>query len=164
MSQRLAAERDFLVSFARIQIGTYKTFRELRHALADGGYRVSDYAIGLMNRMTLVLEPKTLDLYWATNAELGLTHGGTVEQSFEAIAKIGGEKLPAEAGPQYCLQSPDQPMGRMELMCMDPIPAPRDYPSVFGVERDEGGRRLCGCYAYPRYFNCAEDVWVFGRK
>jgi len=150
--------------FATIQIGTFRKVRQLRQALTDKKFRVSDYAGDLMDRMTLVPKPTTLDLYRATNAELGLTQGGTVAQSFEAIAKIGGEKLPAEVGPYYRLNNPDQPLGQWELMYMDPITDRDGYPRVFYVEHDKDGLWLYGYYAYPEHFDNAEYVWVFGRK
>lgn len=150
--------------FATIQIGTFRKVRQLRQKLTDGGYRVSDYAGDLMDRMTLVTEPMTIDLYRATNAELGLTQGGTVAQSFEAIAKIGGEKLPAEVGPYYRLNNPDQKLGERELMYMDPITGRYGCPRVFSVDHDRDGVWLGGCRAHPEGFCRAERVWVFGRK
>lgn len=150
--------------FATIQIGTFKKVKQICQALADKKFRVSGYASDLMDRMALVTEPMTIDLYRATNAELGLTQGGTVAQSFEAIAKIGGEKLPAEVGPYWRLNNPDQPMGQWELMYMDPVTDRDGYPGVFNVVHDEDGLWLYGYYARPESSCSAEYVWVFGRK
>lgn len=154
--------------FMSIQIGTFENVKAMRQALKDAKCNVSDYASDLMDdlmdRMTLVAEPTTLDLYKATNAELGLTQGGTIAQSFEAIAKFGGVKLPAEAGPQYRLQNSDQKLGEWELMCMDPIAGRYGYPCVFCVAHDGGGLWLDGRFARPGYFYFADFVWVFGRK
>jgi hypothetical protein len=150
--------------FATIQVGNFKNVKALRQALSDNNRKVSDWGNDILGRITLVSEPTTIDLYKATNAELGLTQGGTVAQTFEAIAKIGGEKLPAESGPQYRLQNSDQKLGEWELMYMDPITDRYGDPSVFRVERDEGGLWLCGGAADPDDIYYAEDVWVFGRK
>lgn len=151
--------------FATIEIGTFRKVKDLRRALIDGKCRISDYAGNLLDRITLVSEPGTLDLYGATNAELGLTQGGTVAQTFEAIAKIGGEKLPAEAGPQYRLQNPDQKLGEWEMMYMDPITGHDGYPRVFiVVPGRENGLLLDSIRARPEDFCLAVRVWMFGRK
>jgi len=150
--------------FMTIQIGTFRKVKQLRQALTDKEFRVSDYASDLMERMTLVAEPMTIDLYRATNAELGLTKGGTVAQSFEAITKVGGIKLPPEVGPYLRLNSPDQPMGEWELVYMDPIADRNGYPSVFHVGHDRDGLWLNGSIARPEDFYSAGIVWVFGRK
>jgi hypothetical protein len=165
----LAVEHEMMLPLierppSTIQIGTFSEVKQLRQALVDGRFRISDYADDLLGQITLVSEPDTLELYRATNAELGLTQGGTVAQSFEAITKIGGEKLPAEAGPQYRLQNSDQPMGQWELIYMDPMPGRDGYLGVFSVGHGRDGRWLHGDCAYPEYFYGADSVWVFGRK
>lgn len=150
--------------FATIQIGTFKNLNDLRSALKNAKCNVSDYADDLLGRITLATEPMTLDLYRASNAELGLTKGGTVAQTFEAIDKIGGEKLPAETGPQYRLQNLDQKLGEWELIYMDPIFGRYGYPCVFYVAHYEDGLWLRGNYARPDGFFDADSLWVFGRK
>jgi len=166
----LAAEHELMLPllerppFATIQIGKFRKVKELKRALTDGGNRISDYASDLMDRMPLVAEPETWDLHRATNAELGLTKGGTIAQSFEAIAKVGGIKLPPEVGPYLRLNNPDQPMGEWELVYMDPIAGRLGCPGVFHVEHVKDGLWLGGCNAYPERFYGAEFVWVFGRE
>ncbi|KKQ74085.1 MAG: hypothetical protein US94_C0014G0003 [Berkelbacteria bacterium GW2011_GWB1_38_5] len=150
--------------FMTIQIGTFKNVKAMRQALKDKKINISAWASDLMDRMTLTAKPATLKLYRATNAELGLPKGSTVAQSFEAIARFGGEKLPAEAGPQYRLQNLDQKLGEWELMYMDPIIGRGGYPRVFGVGHYGGGLWLNGHTASPDYFYDAGSVWVFGRK
>ncbi len=149
--------------FATIKIGMFKNVRAMRRALSDNKCRVSDYASELMDLMILAKEPMTLDLYRASNAELGLTQGGSVAQSFEAITKIGGVKLPAEAGPQYHLQNTNQKLDEWKLMYMDPITDNSGYLSVFSVGHDRG-MWLHGDNARPDGFYSAVHVWVFGRK
>ena len=150
--------------FATITIGTYRKVKELKRALTNAGNRISDYASDLMDRMPLVSAPETWDLYGVSNAELGLTQGGTVAQSFKALAKVGDVKLPAEAGPYLRLAMSDQPLGQWELMYMDPIADRGGCPGVFNVGRGRGGLWLDGGDADPEHFCHAEDVWVFGRK
>ena len=80
------------------------------------------------------------------------------------IGKKKAEKLPAEAGPQYRLQNPDQKLGEWELMYMDPITVRDGFPDVFDVGHRSDGLWLRGYDAGPDSFYDAGDVWVFGRK
>ncbi len=149
--------------FATIQIGTFESVRDLRQALVDRNYRISDDADDLLSRIAVVSEPAILDLYRVTNAELGLPPRKTlVAETFEAIRKIGGERLPAEAGPQYRLQKPEQSLGECELMCMDPVPGRDGDPLIFGLECYEDGLWLRGCRG-PKEVCDAVRAWVFGR-
>jgi hypothetical protein len=149
--------------FATIQIGTFENVRDLRQALVDRNYRISDDADDLLSRITVASQPVTLDLYRATGSELGLPPRKTlVDETFEAIRKIGGDKLPAEAGPQYRLQKPDERPGGCELMCMDPVPGRSGDPLIFGLECYESGLWLRGCRG-PEEVCDAVRVWVFGR-
>jgi hypothetical protein len=151
--------------FATIQIGTFKEVRELRQALIDGKYGISDDGDDLLGRISVVSAPATLDLYRVTAAELGLPPRKTlVAEAFEAIRRIGGEKLPAEAGPQYRLQ---RPPGECELECdlvyMEPLPGRYGVPLIFGIESYEGGLWLRGCRG-PEEACDAVRVWLFGRS
>ncbi|MEK7142719.1 MAG: hypothetical protein AAB785_00745 [Patescibacteria group bacterium] len=164
----LAAEREAMLSligrspFAKIQIGTFGNAQDLRRALIDGNNRIERGADDLLGRITLVSEPATLDLYRATNAELGLSRGGTAAQLFDAIEKIGGEKLPAEAGPQYRLQNPDQPVGGWELVFSDPLTYCDGFHGMFSVRLDGGDRWLQGFR--DNGATLLVCVCVFGRK
>lgn len=152
--------------FATIEVGTYKSVADLRQALTEDGSRIGDWASNLMGRpeFTLLTEPAKLDLYTASNAELGYPNGCTVAQSFEALEKIGAVKLPHEAGAQYRLQYKDQPLGEWRLMYMDPIADSDGCLEVFGVEHIDGGLWLDGDYADPEDFCNGDGVWVFARK
>lgn len=152
--------------FATIEVGTYKTAEDLRQALTEGGFRIGDWASNLMSRpeFTLRAEPAKLDLYVASNAELGYPNGCTVAQSFEALEKIGAIKLPPEAGAQYRLQYKDQPLGEWRLMYMDPITDSHGYLLVFHVVHHDDGLWLYSYYAYPEDFCHGGKIWVFARK
>ena len=153
-------------AFATIQIGTFKEIADLRQALTAGGFRIGDWASDLMGRpeFTLVAEPTEVKLYAATVAELGYPNGCTVAEIIAAIEKIGGVKLPAEAGPQYRLQCLDQLLGEWRLMYQEPITDSDGGLEVFHVVRDESGRWLHSGYAGPEDFYDGDGVWVFGRK
>ena len=152
-------------SFATIEVGTFKTVLDLKQALTDGKFRISDWVNNLMGRpkFTLLTEPAKLDLYMASNAELGYPNGCSVRESFEALEKIGAVKLPPEAGAQYRLQYADQFLGEWRLMYMDPITDSNDTLWVFDVGRHDDGPWL-SCYcADPDDFCNGDEVWVFAR-
>ncbi len=151
--------------FASIQVGTFKSVEDLRQALLSGGFRIGEWASDLMARpqFTLVAEPAELKLYRVTNAELGYPKGCRVAEMFAAIERIGGVKLPPEAGAQYLPHS-DLPLGEWRLMYQEPIPDSDGCPRVFDVAHDGYGRWLRSYYADPGRFCYGHRVWVFGRK
>ena len=153
-------------SFATIEVGIYKTVVDICYALTDGGFRIGDWASDLMSRpeFTLFAEPAKLDLYMASNAELGYPVGCTVKESFAALEKIGAVMLPPEAGTQYCLQYSNQPLRKSRLMYMDPITDSNGNFKVFFVEHDGDGLWLGSGCAGPSYFCIGGEVWVFAHK
>ena len=152
--------------FATIEVGTFKTVADLRQTLVASNFRIGNWASDLLDRpeFTLLTEPAKLDLYMASNAELGYPNGCTVAQSFEALEKIGAVKLPPEAGAQYRLRYADQPLNEWRLMYMDPIADSIGCLEVLAVVRNDGGLWLYGDYASPSYFYVGGGVWVFARK
>ena len=156
----LLAERP---PFATIQIGTFGSGGDLRKALLDGGYRISGDADDILARINVAPKPTVLDLYRVTNTELGLPPCETLsDEAFEAIRKIGGEKLTAEVGPQYRLQMPGQ-TGECVLIYMDPIRGSNRVPLLFGIENYEDGLWLRGCRG-PQEVCSAVRIWMFGRR
>lgn len=156
----LLAERP---PFATIQIGTFGSVSDLRKALLDGGYRISDDADDILGRISVALKPTLLDLYRITNPELGLPPYETLlDEAFEAIRKMGGEKLTAEVGPQYRLQMPSQ-AGECMLIYMDPILGSNGVRLLFGIETHEDDLWLRGCRGPQEVCN-ALRIWIFGRR
>ena len=149
--------------FATIQIGTFGNEGDLRKALLDGGHKISGDADDILSRISVAPKPTSLDVYRVTNTELGLPPYETLsDEAFEAIRKIGGEKLSAEAGPQYRLQMPSQ-AGECVLIYMDPILGSNGVPLLFGIETHEDDLWLRGCRGPQEVCN-ALRIWIFSRR
>jgi hypothetical protein len=152
-----------MIDQATIQIGTFGSGSNLRKALLDGGHRISSDADDILARISVAPKPTVLDLYRVTNTELGLPPCQTLSnEAFEAIRQIGGEKVTAEVGPQYCLQMPGQ-TGECVLIYMDPILGSNGIPLLFGIENYEGSLWLRGCRGVQEVCS-AVRIWVFSRK
>ena len=133
---QLAAERETMMQppFMQLEIGNFATIRELRRALDRGGFGVATNADDVLARV-MASRATTLPLHKVSNANLGLPNGGTIAQSFEALAAIGGKQLPTEAGPQYRLQRiPNQSVDVWELLYMNPVALSDGRLVVFCVE------------------------------
>jgi len=149
--------------FATIQIGTFGSTSDLRKAFLDSGHRISGDADDILDRISVAPKPTVIDLYRVTNTELGLPPCETLsDEAFEVIQKIGGEKLTAEVGPQYCLQMSGQ-TGECVLIYMDPILSSNGIPLLFGIENYEGNLWLRGCRG-PQEICSAVRIWIFNRK
>jgi len=151
--------------FATIQLGTFKEVADLHRALLDGGFQIGNWADDLMSRPQFVpSKPGSIQLFRATNAELGYPDGCTVAKSFAALEKLGAVKLPPDAMALLRLVYLDQPLGERLLGYMEPIPDSRGYLKVFYVVRYENGLWLRSYCAYPEHFYSGAEVWVFARK
>ncbi len=181
---RMAGERVIATrpSHLTIRVGNFQDVEALRAALGNEALTPRVQArvwaeslmdwrgnVGQKDTFWLVPELGTIDLYRATNTELGqaigqdYSGGCYVHQSFAALEQVGAVKLPPEAGPQYRLRYLDQPTGEWEFMYMDPI-IDSFGPSVFSVVRDDGCLWLCSYRVDPDQVCNGGQVWVFGRK
>lgn len=118
--------------FATVRIGTFRNAPDLHRALIDGGYEFST-ADNCLDKIPLATEPEDIDVYSISNSELGLPENVTVAEVFEAIAAIGGKKLPAEVGPMLRLQKPDQDKREELLIYMDTLEDPNGHKLIFIV-------------------------------
>lgn len=154
---------------AVINVGTFKSVGELAVAADKAPFQRSSWAKDLMSRpaFTIVSEPGEIELYEATTAEI-LGHadgsGGYVRDIFAALEAMGAVKLPPEAGPQYRIQYPNQPLNEWRFIYMDPIADSDGYLEVFGVARYDDGLWLDAYYADPDDECSGDDRWVFARK
>lgn len=161
---RLAIEQGQKLAIAdrpawrTINLGTYASNTELRQALTDGDYRISNWASDIVGKTPVASEPLTLDLVLVTVADLGFPQGATRQAIYEKAQTLGLHLCPAEVGPQLRLQYPDQPMDEWILVGMEPIVGSGGGPRVFGVARDSRGRWLCGSYGDP------DDHWRSGNR
>ena len=87
-----------------IQLGTYRSAKELLEAFEAGGYRVSSWASDILNRVVVSTALTTIDLVVVSVAELGFKDGATFKQICECAFKLGFEFCPVEVGVQLRLQ------------------------------------------------------------
>lgn len=146
-----------------VTIGTHKTVDKLRTALTSSGFRISDWANDILNRITLVSKPTTLDLVVITVVGLGFKNGATRKDIYERAIQLGLALCPAEVGPQLRLQYKDQPNGEWFRIAMEPIADSDGYLNVFRVARGGHGLWLYGSLGGPDVFWLGYDRWVFVR-
>lgn len=148
-----------------INLGTCpKTADDFRQAIARASGQVSGLANDIMDTpdftQSIAKSPMELDLFVATTAEiLGENgKGGTLSEIYAGIARIGGNLLPAEAGPQLRLQYTDQPHGERLLMAMEPIKSSGGDLYVFFVRRGDDDFWL------GSFYDLHVDVWPSGYR
>jgi hypothetical protein len=90
---------------------------------------------------------RTVKLARVQLSTLGVTDWVAWSDVLKAAAKVGAEKVPAEAAARLALELPDQQPGDHFWILMDPITGPDGEPYVFYLaSHDDGERRLLGRY------------------
>lgn len=167
---RLATEQGQKLAIAErpvwrtINLGTHASSAELRQALTDGDYRVSNWADDILGKTPIAPEPLTLDLVLVTVSDLGFPEGAKRSDIYEKALTLGLHLCPAEVGPQLRLQYPDQPMDEWMVIAMEPIVVSDGDPGVFRVARDSDGRWLYSNVGDPGRVWGSDRRWVFCRK
>ena len=106
--------------------------------------------------------PRTIKLARVQLSTLGVTDWVAWSDVLKAAAKVGAEKVPAEAAARLALDLPDQQPGDHFWILMDPITGPDGEPYVFYLaSHDDGERRLLGRYvsSIRRFFPHREIVF-----
>ena len=105
-----------------IKIGD-KTKDELIQALIQKGVNIPNGAQIILNSPDFQTLPKTEDatLICLTVADLRFEHCPTMDEIFQRAQELGLELCPAETGPQYKLQYPEQPAGEWLYVGMKPL-------------------------------------------
>jgi hypothetical protein len=166
--QQALCQFKFLMT---IRLGTgLKTTDDFCQAITDAGGRFSDWAKDIMGKPDFANSvspcPVELDLYTATTEEILGEKGksGSLSDIYAGIAdRLGGELLPAEAGPQSRLQYLDQPDDELLLIAMEPIKDSGGDFDVFGVRRDDNDLWLNSYYNYSDSVWSPDTRWVFSR-
>jgi hypothetical protein len=90
---------------------------------------------------------RTIKLARAQLSTLGVTGWVAWSDVLKAAAKVGAQKVPAEAAARLALELPDQQPGDHFWILMDPVTGPDGEPYVFYLaSHDDGERRLLGRY------------------
>lgn len=149
-----------------IKLGTgLKVAEDFRHALSDGGFRLSGWASGILGKpaFTAAGEETEVDLVRVAVGELGFRKGARRDQIYERAKELGLEVCPPEVGPQLRLQYQDQPNGEWILIAMEPIIDSDGCPLVFSVGRRGSELWLSSYWGNPGHFWGAGHQWVFCR-
>jgi len=138
--------------------------RRLVQALHKGGCYIGHCAREMISRasFTTAASSRTIKLARTQLRTLGFTDWVAWSDILKAAAKVGGEKLPAEAAAHLWLELPEQQPGDHFWILMDPIIGRDGAPYVFYlVCHDDGERRLLGRYVSPdrRFFPHREIVF-----
>jgi hypothetical protein len=99
---------------------------------------------------TIAPSPRRIRLARAQLRTFGFTDWVSWADILKAVTRIGGEKLPAEAGARLWLKLSDRQPGDHFWTLMDPIPDDSGDPYAFYlVCHDDGELRLLGRYVSP---------------
>lgn len=139
------------ISQRTIEIGG-KTAAELEAEL-EKKHKISDYARHMLRSKEFVPAEHTepANLVIASVATLGFPGDATIAEIYAKAEELGLEICPAEVGPHFRLQYPNQPMDEWLRVARKPIADPGGYPGVFSVGRRERGlaRRRLGRSRQP---------------
>lgn len=153
-----------------LKLGTgLRTEIDWRVALVDSGYHIREEVKVFLGYDIFVasIAPNEIEtvLCVATAAQLtGRLNGGTTEEMFAGIKQCGGERCPAEVGPQLRLQYPSQPPDEILFIAMDPMSCHfSPYRSGFCLGRTmDNWVRWLGTYiCHPDTFWPGFTKWVF---
>ena len=141
-AQRGLENREKFPVWKTIQIGRYKTSAEIRKALEDGGFKMSDWAKQILEKTPLSGNPSEINLVRMTVADLGFESNATTEEIYARANELGLDLCPAEVGPQLRLQYPGQPKSEWLKVAMEPILDSDGDLDIFGLEYGGDGRWL----------------------
>src|ERR1700732_2324671 len=157
-----AGSRQFPV-YLELKIGGGSK-RALLQALDRDGCYIGHCAREMISRASFATAeaPRTIKLARVQLRTLGLTDWVAWSDVLKAAAKVGAEKLPAEAAARLRLELTDQQPGDHFWILMDPIIGPDGEPYVFYLaSHDDGEQRLLGRYvsSIRRFFPHREIVF-----
>jgi hypothetical protein len=123
--------------------------RALVQALDREGCYVGQCAREMIARASFAPaeSPHSVKLARVQLSTLGVTDWVTWGDVLRAAAKVGAQKVSAEAAARLALELPDQQPGDHFWILMDPITGPDGEPYVlYLASHDDGERRLLGRY------------------
>ena len=150
-----------------IKLGTgLKTADDFRKALADNGFKVSDWANDILGQpaFTAATEEIEVDLVVVSNAELGFEKGAKLKDTYARAKELGLELCSPEVGPQLRLQHENQPRGEWLLIAMEPIADSDGGLYVFNVRHGGADLWLYSRGGRPDVFRDGFNQFVFVRR
>jgi hypothetical protein len=154
----------YVEAWKTITVGNYPSPIALHDALIERGIHIGELA-GQMLRLpafNLTSAPADIDLSLVAVRQLV---PGSDRASFAAIhahaIEAGLELCPAEAGPQLCLQYPEQRLGEYLVIGMEPLPTADGSDTCFVVGNGGAGIVIVGRSAAPDAMVASRSRFVF---
>ncbi len=166
ISKILENSSQTLKVWKSINIGTgLKNANGFRQIITNIGGKLCCFAEDAMNSQEFIssisLFPAQLNLCVMTTREI-IGRSGSTKEIYQGIKRLGGELLPAEAGPQLRIQYLDQPKDECLLIAMQPIELFPGGLAIFdvGCNEDDGLWLYAGYSIYGLIWD-ADRQWVF---
>lgn len=167
-----------LDSWTTITLGEYQRSRDYVRAIKARNRDITDWAMGLLPRVTCSRERKTITLVKVPVGYFGFSTRACCGAIYTQAAALGLYLCPAEVGPALMLQYPDEQVPRYLLIGMEAIADPvqpepvsevlgsrRSIMSLFRIERLCGSRFQLHCAqgSYDTSYS-ADAYFVFARR
>ncbi len=119
-----------------------KTPEQYETELINGGNQISDYAKDILYKMPPLEKSETINIVSYTVAQLGFTENTPLSEIKARALSLGLKLCLPQVGPELRLSFTDQPMNTYYNIAMESILDRGDVPTLFNVDRDDGGDDL----------------------
>jgi len=114
---------------------TTKNSEEYAKELTKQGYKISDWAGDMLNKMEPLKNNEKADIVSFSVEQLGFPNGATLQEIYNKAKELGLELCPPQVGPELRLNYKDQPNGEYLRIAMESISDRDGDPNLFEVER-----------------------------
>jgi hypothetical protein len=114
---------------------TTKTSKEYTEELLKQGYKTSDWAQDILNKVEPLKQKEEINIVSFSVEQLGFSNGATLQEIYNKAKELGLELCPPQVGPELRLNYKDQPNGEYLRIAMESISDSDDSPRLFGVHR-----------------------------
>ena len=121
---------------------TTKTSKEYTEELYSQGFKISDWAQDILNKLETLKEKEEINLVSFSVKQLGFSDGATLQEIYNKAKEFGLELCPPQVGSELRLNYKDQPNGEWLGIAMEPISDRFGDPYLFRVDRYDSGSWL----------------------
>lgn len=114
---------------------TTKTSKEYAEELLKQGYKTSDWAQDILNKVEPLKQKEEINIVLFSVEQLGFSNGATLQEIYNKAKELGLELCPPQVGPEFRLNYKDQPNGEYLRIAMESISDSVDSPDLFEVGR-----------------------------
>ncbi len=143
---------------------TIKSADDAIKKLEAEGYRVGDWAKGMLKKVTRSGEKQSFDLASFSVSALGFPGNATYADILKKAKELGLDLVPEEAGPAIRRAYPDQSIGDYLRVAMNPITVADGNPRLWYVSLGDDGRWLGGSNGRAAYVWDGDYRFVFLRR